>query len=75
MGLSLEEQIAEQQLAEGVDELNTLWAGLQAMELVGGTLDEYLAVNDQLATGGTSTLAEIAADVLTATVEKPEVDR
>lgn len=53
---------------EGDDELNNLWAELQGMELAEGTLDEYLAVDDQLAIGGTLTLAEIAADVSTADV-------
>ena len=58
-----------------IDELKTLWAELESMKLVEGGLDEYLAVDDHLATGGKRTLAEIAADVSTTEVEEPEADR
>uniref|UniRef100_A0A915EAH2 HTH CENPB-type domain-containing protein n=1 Tax=Ditylenchus dipsaci TaxID=166011 RepID=A0A915EAH2_9BILA len=41
---------------------------LQALDLVEGNLDDYLAVDDQLATGRTLTLTEIAENVSTAEV-------
>lgn len=52
-----------------------MWAELEAMEVVEGGLNDYLAVDDQLAVGGTRTLAEIAADVSTAEVEDLEAER
>jgi hypothetical protein len=56
------------------DELNALWTELQRMDLAVGTLEDYLRVDNQLAVGGTLTLAEMAADVLTE-VEEPEAER
>lgn len=74
-----EHQITEllgelEQPVEG-DELNIYWVELQALNLVEGTLNDYLTVDDELATGGTRSLAEIAADVLTKEVEEPEAER
>lgn len=74
-----EHQITEllselEQPVEG-DELNIHWVELQALNLVEGTLNDYLTVDDELATGGTRSLAEIAADVLTKEVEEPEAER
>ena len=61
--------------AEDHNELNQLWAEMQRVDLAEGTLDEYLAVDVQLATGGARTLAEIAVDVSTMEMEEAEVDR
>jgi hypothetical protein len=57
------------------DELNILWCKLQRLELMEGSLNEYLAVDDELAVGGTRTLAEIAADVKTTEVDETEAER
>lgn len=52
------------------EEVSTLWAALQAVELVQGDLQDYLNVDDQVVVGGTLTLAEIAAEI-----SRPEADR
>uniref|UniRef100_A0A915EID3 DDE-1 domain-containing protein n=1 Tax=Ditylenchus dipsaci TaxID=166011 RepID=A0A915EID3_9BILA len=57
------------------EELNTLWAELQQMNLAEGTLQEYLGVDDQLTTGGSRSLAEIAEEVSNVNVEEPEGER
>lgn len=55
-------------------EMDRLWAELQANNDVEGNLAEYLAVDQQLETGGTLSLAEIAEDVSSKAVESAEVD-
>ena len=60
---------------DAIDELITLWAELQGLALAEGNLVEYIAVDDQLATSGSFSLEEIAANVLTATVNEPDEAR
>uniref|UniRef100_A0A915D8W6 DDE-1 domain-containing protein n=1 Tax=Ditylenchus dipsaci TaxID=166011 RepID=A0A915D8W6_9BILA len=58
-----------------VDEMKSLWADLQAMELVDGEFDDYLAVDDQLAIGGTLSLADIVAGVSRTEIEGSDSSR
>lgn len=55
-------------------EMDRLWAELQANSEVEGTVTDYLAVDEQLATGGVLTLAEIAEDVASKDVVPAEME-
>jgi hypothetical protein len=55
-----------------LSEMDRIWAELRVNNEVEGNLAEYLAVDEQLETGGTLSLAEIAEDVSSMEVEAAE---
>uniref|UniRef100_A0A915DC03 Uncharacterized protein n=1 Tax=Ditylenchus dipsaci TaxID=166011 RepID=A0A915DC03_9BILA len=75
-GFVINEQEVEQVPEDNPDDdLNILWAELKAAGEAGGVeLEDYIAADQNLVTGGLLTLKEIAASVSTTNVEEEDSD-